>query len=144
MAQSVKTILDELLANHNNWQLQLLNQWPSIVGSIKTRVHLLKIDTDTLTIGVQDSCWLQELYLLSPLLIGTINQKLDHPRIKHLRFKALGTPITKNEQKNKKTVRILPKVTLNSKEQETLAQIKDEQLRNALKNYLIRCHQENS
>lgn len=144
MAQSVKTILDELLANHNNWQLQLLNQWPSIVGSIKTRVHLLKIDTDTLTIGVQDSCWLQELYLLSPLLIGTINQKLDQPRIKHLRFKALGTPITKNEQKNKKTVRILPKVTLNSKEQETLAQIKDEQLRNALKNYLIRCHQENS
>lgn len=144
MAQQVKTILNELLANHNNWQLQLLNQWPSIVGSIKTRVHLLKIDTDTLTIGVQDSCWLQELYLLSPLLIGTINQKLDQPRIKHLRFKALGTPTTKTEQKNKKTVRILPKVTLSSKEQETLVRIKDEQLRNALKNYLIRCYQENS
>ncbi|CAN5161323.1 hypothetical protein BH09DEP1_BH09DEP1_5240 [soil metagenome] len=142
MAQPVKTILDGILSHQNNWQLQLLNQWPTIVQAIKTRVHLLKIEPDTLTIGVQDSCWLQELYLLSPLLIATINQKLDEPRIKQLRFKALGTQETK--QKKETTQRVRPKriVTLSPKEQATLAQIADEQLRNSLKNYLIRCYEE--
>lgn len=142
MAQPVKTILDELLSRQNNWQLQLLNQWPSIVQAIKTRVHLLKIEPEILTIGVQDSCWLQELYLLSPLLIATINQKLDEPRIKQLRFKALGTQ--KEKQTKEKSNYSRPKrvIALSIKEQATLAQIADEQLRLALKNYLIRCHEE--
>lgn len=144
MTQPVKTILDHLLSQHNNWQLQLLNQWPSIVESIKTRVHLLKIDTDTLTIGVQDSCWLQELYLLSPLLIATINQKLDQPRIKQLRFKALGTQKMKEKKEQSKTFRPKRTIILSPQEQATLAQVPDEQLRTALKNYLIRCHEENS
>lgn len=142
MAQPVKTILNDLLSQQNNWQLQLLNQWSTIVQAIRTKVHLLKIESDTLTIGVQDSCWLQELYLLSPLLIATINQKLDEPRIKHLRFKALGTQ--EEKQKKEKTHYVRPKrtITLSPKEQATLAQITDEQLRLALKNYLIRCHEE--
>ena len=142
MAQPVKTILDELLSHQNNWQLQLLNNWPSIVQSIKTRVHLLKIEPDTLTIGVQDSCWLQELYLLSPLLIATINKKLDMPRIKQLRFKALGSPETKEKKESTKRMRSSRTVTLSTKEQATLAQIPDEQLRMCLKNYLIRCYEE--
>lgn len=142
MALPVKTILDELLSHQNNWQLQLLNQWPSIVQSIKTRVHLLKIEPEMLTIGVQDSCWLQELYLLSPLLIATINQKLDQPRIKQLRFKALGTQ--EEKQKKDKTRYVKPKrtITLSTKEQATLAEIGDEQLRTVLKNYLVRCYEE--
>lgn len=142
MALPVKTILDELLSHQDNWQLQLLNQWPSIVQSIKTRVHLLKIEPEMLTIGVQDSCWLQELYLLSPLLIATINQKLDQPRIKQLRFKALGTQEEKQKKDKTAFVRAKRTVTLCPKEQATLASIPDEQLRMVLKNYLIRCYQE--
>ncbi len=143
MALAVKNILEELLSHHNNWQLQLLQQWPSIVSSIKTKVHLLKIDHDTLTIGVQDSCWMQELYLLSPLLITTINQKLDQPRIKQIRFKALGIPERKPAtSKNITTAKHVRTVTLSATEQATLAAISDEQLRVALKNYLIRCYQE--
>lgn len=142
MAQSVKNILDHLLSQQDNWQLQLLNNWPAIVGSIKTKVHLLKIDADMLTIGVQDSCWLQELYLLSPLLIATINQKLDQPRIKQLRFKALGTQFEKKKQEKNRSIRPKHTVTLSPQEHATLAQISDEQLRMVLKDYLIRCHQE--
>ena len=142
MAQPVKTILDELLSQQNNWQLQLLNQWPTIVQAIKTRVHLLKIEPEVLTIGVQDSCWLQELYLLSPLLIATINKKLDEPRIKQLRFKALGTQEEKYKKEKSNFVRPKRTITLSPKEQATLAQVADEQLRLALKNYLIRCHEE--
>ncbi len=142
MAIAVKNILQELLSQQNNWQLHLLQQWPSIVESIKTRVHLLKIESDTLTIGVQDSCWMQELYLLSPLLIAKINQKIDTPRIKHLRFKALGTQEQKKEKEKSSLARPKRSITLSPAEQATLNQITDEQLRSALKSYLIRCHQE--
>lgn len=143
MINPVKKILDNLLSQHNNWQLQLLHNWPTIVGSIRTKVQLLKIQEDTLLLGVLDSCWLQELYLLSPLLIKTINEKLDQPRIKKLRFKIVG--VTDREEKKKApSKRIVSKnVQLSVRERETLNQIKDEQLRQVLKDYLIRCHREN-
>ncbi len=98
---------------------------------------------DTLIIGVLDSCWLQELYLLSPLLIQTINEKLDRPRIKKLRLKAVGITdkkVKKEAPKKKLAHRI---VQLCPREQETLNKIEDEQLRQSLKDYLIRCYREN-
>lgn len=142
MVIPVKRILDSLLSQHNNWQIQLLNTWPTIVGSIRTKVQLLKIQEDTLVIGVFDSCWLQELYLLSPLLIKTINEKLDQPRIKKLRFKTVGIA-DKKEKKEAPAKKVVSKIVqLSARELETLKEIKDEQLRQALKDYLIRCHRE--
>lgn len=142
MVTPVKKILDALLGQGNNWQIQLLNNWPTIVGSIRTKVQLLKIQEDTLIIGVMDSCWMQELYLLSPLLIKTINEKLDRPRIKNLRFKTVGIA-DKKEKREVPSKKIVSKIVqLSAREQETLKNIQDEQLRQVLKDYLIRCHRE--
>ena len=142
MTVSIKIILNSFLGQQNNWQMQLLNNWPSIVGSIKTKVQLLKIHEDTLVIGVLDSCWLQELYLLSPLLLQTINEKLDRPRIKKLRFKTVGISDVKIKKEKARRKSSTALVQLNPREQKTLAQIKDEQLRQVLKEYLIRCYRE--
>lgn len=142
MAVPLKNILDLFLARQNNWQLSLLQNWPTIIGSIKTRVELLKIYDDTLVIGVLDSCWLQELYLLTPLLLQTINEKLDQPRIKKLRFKSLGIidkPVKKETLIKKTSTK---EVILNAQDQEILANVQDEQLRKVLKDYLVRCYQE--
>lgn len=144
MAKEIKTILNSLLAQHNNWQLQLLQCWPSIVGNIKTDVQLLKIYEDTLVIGVMDSCWLQELYLLSPLLIQTINQKLDLPRIKKLRFKSIGITDKKIKKESRKKVTEEKTIQLNAQEKEILVQIKDKQLATFLHDYLIRVYRENT
>lgn len=142
MAIAIKKILDELLTNQDNWQLQLLSHWPAIIGSMKANVQILKIYEDTLVIGVLDSCWLQELYLLTPLLLRQINEKLDKPRIKNLRFKALGIK-EKTARKNigNRSCSI-KQVHLSLQEKERLASIKDEQLREALQQYLYRCHRE--
>lgn len=142
MTTPIKTILNTVLSRHNNWQLQLLDNWPSIVGHIKTKVQLLKMYEDTLVIGVQDSCWLQELYLLTPLLLQTINQKLDRPRIKKLRFKAVGVTDTKIKKKTPITRASVAPVQLSVQEQQMLASIKDGQLRAVLKDYLVRCYRE--
>jgi len=144
MAKEIKTILETLFAHHNNWHLQLLQSWPSIVGNIKTDVHLLKIYEDTLVIGVMDSCWLQELYLLSPLLIQTINQKLDLPRIKKLRFKSIGITDKKIKKESHKKVIVEKAIQLTTRETAMLAQVKDKQLATVLHDYLLRIYRENT
>ncbi len=124
------------------WKIKLLEQWPRIVGPLASKVTIEKIYEDAILLGVYDSSWMQELYLLSPTLLQTINQNLDQPRIKKVRFKLIG------KKKNKKTTTIAkPKnkvqtITLTNVEQATLERIEDPQLRSVLEKFLIRCYRE--
>lgn len=140
MPKNIKDLLPTLLKT-DNWKLTLLSQWSAIFGPLANKVHLEKIHDDTLILGVVDSCWLQELYLLSPLLLTTINETLDQNRIKQLRFKTIGIKKQKQSVAPKKIV-AKKEVTLTQGEREALKNIKDPQLENALKNFLVRCYQE--
>lgn len=142
MTKEIKNVLSLILANHANWKIHLLNNWSTILGPLSSKVYIEKIQEDTLILGVQDSCWLQELYLLSGMLIKTINQTLDQPRIKHLRFKTIG--IKKEKQRNKTTnkARCNEPVSLSAHEYQALQNINDSELQQALKNFLVRCYQE--
>ena len=142
MAQSVKSLVQNIFADQDNWKIKLLKNWPDILGHLNTKVHLEKIEDDCLVLGVSDSCWMQELYMLSPLLLSTINKKLDAPRIKSLRFKKVG--IRKQVIKRAPKRRFNPFVTvpLTPKEERALAHIKDPELSASIKDFLRRCQQE--
>lgn len=140
MAKHIKDLVDQLLPQHKDWKFQLLSNWNNIIGDLHKQVRLEKIHEDSLVLGVTNSSWMQELYLLSPLLIKKINEKLDVPRIKQLRFKIASI------QKQKNKIALMPKklkqVVLSGTEKEALEKIVDEQLRDAMKNFLIRCYHE--
>lgn len=143
MTKHIKSIIETIITDQGNWKLQLLTQWPTIMGNVKTKVNLEKINNDSLVLGVTDSCWLQELYMLSPLLIEAINKKLDYPRIKTLRFKKTG--VTKRVQKKERSgtqPRYLKQITILPHEHKALTCIKDPDLQKALENFLRRCKQE--
>ena len=142
MVQPLKKLLPTIFNKHNDWKFELLTNWPSIVGNLETQVRLEKIYHDTLVLSVQDSCWLQELYLLSPLLIRTINKTLDQPRVKHLRFKTAGVQYKKTKILKNKVLPEIKRVILSKKEEEALNTLEDEQLKKVLKSFLIRCYQE--
>jgi len=142
MTKSIKDLLPTILQNDDNWKFTLLNSWQEIFGTLSSKVHLEKIQEDTLILGVLDSCWLQELYLLSPILLKTINKTLDQPRIKHLRFKTIGIKKNKQQEQLKKKQGQQVEKELSAVEQKALKQLKDQQLSQALKNYLLRCHRE--
>src|SRR5437762_7574752 len=97
MAVYLKDVLHAVINPEKNWKTDLLYKWNEIVGPLHNKVRIEKIHDDTLILGVFHSCWMQELYLLSPLLIKTINEKLDQPYIKQLRFKHIG--IKRTQQK---------------------------------------------
>lgn len=141
MPKTLKSLLPSFIATPNSWQLQLLNNWATIVGNLATKVTLEKIEKETLVLGVYDACWMQELYLLSPLLIDTINQNLDQPRIKQLRFKRAVVK-KKIVQSHDKDMPYPLQRLLTARERAALEKIEDPQLRNALQQFLMRCHKE--
>ncbi len=144
MALLIKEILPSLLPSERQWQIQLLQKWEIILGNLKTRVVLEKIQHDTLVLGVYDASWMQELYLLSPLILETINKNLDQSPIKQLRFKQAHRKKVvhkKNIVKHKKEYTTEP--IMNSKQHDALKQIMDPELKSALYNFLIRCCKEN-
>lgn len=141
MAKNIKDLLPTLLKSSDNWKLTLLSSWPTILGPLSSKIHLEKIQNDTLILGVQDSCWIQEFYLLSPILLKTINKTLDQPRIKHLRFKTIGIRKCKVVKLQNKEEKQTLKVTLTEAECNALKRLKDPQLREVLKKFLIRCQE---
>ena len=141
--QNVKNILDSLLQpsiHHEAWKLNLIKNWPVIIGSLHDKVSLQKITATNVTLGVQDSSWIQELYLLSKIILKKINSHLDQPRILTLRFQC----IEKKESNKKIIVKTLPiKKIKELKPQEIMAlkKIHDPELSRALQGFLQRCLQ---
>jgi hypothetical protein len=85
---------------------------------------------------------LQELYLLSPTLLHTINQHLDRPRLKQIRFKQTMRSTKKESAPKEETTWVKKEVRLNAMEETALERIQDPVLQKALKSFLVRCHQE--
>jgi hypothetical protein len=142
MAQHIKQFLTNILPQEESWKRYLLEHWPTIMGRLHSKVTIENIYEDYLVLGVPDACWLQELYLLSPALIKQINEKLETPRIKQVRFKQVGRMQKKVVLTPQATVRTPKVVQLNEQENNALTRIADTDLQAALKSYLIRCYQE--
>ena len=141
MAHAIKNILQSLLKTDSSWKTELLTKWPEIVGDLGSKVTLEKIQDTTLVLSVANASWMQELYLLSPLLLRTINEKLDQPRIKHLRFKQAELKKKRAPSTFVKTMVDRQEVALSPREQAALEKISDPQLSSALRSFLIRCYQ---
>ena len=138
--QNVKNILDSLLQpslQKEAWKINLIKNWPTIIGSLHEKVSLQKINATSVVLGVYDSSWIQELYLLSKLILKKINSNLDRPRIETLRFQC----IEKKEHVVKKQFFVQQELKRALKPQETLAlqKIHDPQLSAALQSLLQRC-----
>ena len=139
--EHLKTLLSKTF--QATWKIKLLSDWPHIMGNLSNAVSIEKMYDDTLVVGVSNACLLQELYLLSPVLITTINEHLDIPRIKTLRFKHLTRVEKISHTPHQEPLPIEKKnYRLRSCEQQALQNIKDSELKSALQSFLERCQQE--
>ena len=144
MPQSIKNILDSYFSGQENWKIKLLKNWDAIIGKLKKQVRLEKVYDDTVILGVYDGHWMQELYLLSNVLLKTINDALDKPRIKKIRFKLVDTKKEKTPIKEEKSVQsdVQTSIIVSRSELKTLEKIEDPQLRSVLYDFLMRCTRE--
>lgn len=141
MVMLIKEIMPSLLGMPSDWHAALLGQWDTIVGSLKTRVRLEKIQEDTLIIGVYEAHWMQELYVLSQVLIDSINQFLGEPRIKKLRFKLVEERKFKTKKKTGYNLKKKSNaaIVLTAEQSKALKDIVDDQLKDALIQFWARC-----
>lgn len=127
--------------NTNDWRLTLLKAWPTIFGPLSHRVVLESVSETTIVLGVFDACLMQELYLLSTLILNTIN-KLLGTSIQKVRFKRAEMRPHKKDRHSPETSYMLKPVTLTRAESHALATIQDHELQEQLRRYCVRCHRE--
>ena len=135
----LKNFLDPYFAAPDDWRFFLLSNWPTVVGNLHTKMRLEKIQDDMLVIGVYNMHWMHELFMLSRSIIKTINAKLDQPYVTKVRF-VIAEP--REQQKAKKIMKTsIPErsYTLSQRERKVLDGVKDTELQEALKNFLVRC-----
>lgn len=137
--------LHELVANclpADNWRFTLMKAWPTIFGPFSNRVSFEALHDTTMVLGVSDACLMQELYLLSPLIVSTIQKTIGTCSINQVRLKRTefvthqknGTPMHRSHTAKP--------VSLTRAELHALECIADTELKEALRNYSIRCRQE--
>ena len=138
MTKELKSILSNYVNQNKNWEIYLISNWKDIMGKLKEHATLEKVEKDTLIISVTSSSWLQELYLLSNVLIKQINSKLPAPYVKKLKFKLEQKKKFKTREK-KDIKKLKFDIKLSQREEFALKKIKDEELSNQLKKFLIKC-----
>lgn len=140
MAMPIKSVLNSLLNQHNDWRLKVVKNWQTIMGPLHTKVSVEKIENKTLYLASYDSCWLTELHMLSRFIIKNVNAALEGGAIKNVRFSLKTRPEIRSY------ACVPPEVeqpyqpyTLSSQEKAALSSIKDDNLQLVLEQFLKRC-----
>ena len=145
MADPIHKILSNIFPEEHRWKMDLLERWEGLIGNLKDKVSIEKIERDVLTLGVVHPAWSQELFFLSDFLKDKINTALKAQRIKKIRFKTKGD-VRKRVVATKKITQaqvdvcdIDENIALPVNGEKSLQLIKSEECRQALQRYYIRC-----
>jgi hypothetical protein len=148
MAVSFRSVLTQAIPKEHRWKLQLYEAWEAIIGPLKGKVKIEKIEGDTLFLAVCHPSWAQELFLLSNMLKKKINLALNSERIKNIHFKTTSFNFTEKTQTVTITsaylgqLSIKPQTTpvkLTKKEQEALGGVECDDLRKMLQLFYASC-----
>ncbi len=127
--------MSAVLPRAHDWQTRLAREWPNVVGTLSERMRLEQVKGTMLVIGVYDSHWISELFLLTPRIIEEINKFLGSNQVTHLRF-----VIAKRTSSHKKTEFFenseqKPRARMSPRQEKVLSSIKDRQLHDALEKF---------
>ncbi|OGB97592.1 hypothetical protein A3F06_03610 [candidate division TM6 bacterium RIFCSPHIGHO2_12_FULL_36_22] len=140
MVTNLNILVQTALSQQGDWQLFLIKNWKNIIGNLSQHVRLEKIYDSTIILGVYDTHWMQELYMFSNILLDKINDALEEPKVTHIRFKKVNRPVEQKTSITYTKPSASKPIQLSEKEQKALAALSDPELVQALKRFLVRCH----
>lgn len=140
MAIQLKELISDLLNVQGDWHISILENWDKIVGYLSKYTYVCGIKNDTIFLGVFESVWMQELFLMSGNLKDSINDFLGSEKIKHVRLKLVPKRVQKKIKENTITSFYKSPVALRltNAQELALSNIKDEELKRFLINFLER------
>ncbi len=145
MAALLKEYLTKLIPEDQKWKVSLMQNWDIIMGPLKDKVSIAQIKEGTLLLKVVHPAWAQELFLLSSMLKQKINTHLGASHINTIRFITEDIKVDKPLIQDSYLVRHRRKpyneitVELSSKEEATLSNVHDPELKKALELFFVRC-----
>jgi hypothetical protein len=143
VSQKISDILSNIIPADVAWKLTLLRAWPEIIGDLADKVTIFSVENDHLILQTSHSAWAQELNFLAPLILEKINTLLGAGTIRSISFKIIKRrpPQTAFQAgKNTNTLHSAktPAYAMTKQETSKLDSLQDEQLRKALRDYLLR------
>jgi len=140
--KQISNFFGGIIAKKHAWKLELFKRWEEIIGDLKNRVTIEKIEGTFLVLRVTHSVWAHEIFMLSEVIRKKINSSLGKEYINTIRIKT-----AKASDKNKKSIKVckkifpidLKKISLSKIEEKALSNILDHELRNCLQNFGLCC-----
>ena len=145
MAKHISEFLNSFISKENAWKIKLLKDWDKIIGDLKDKVAIEKIERDLLVLRVSHPAWAQELFLLSDVLKKKINSLFDKNYIRQIRFKSAALKKRKNKKNRIKNSfksppsNSLKDVYLTPNEKKSLSKIMDNELAEWLEKFYLCC-----
>jgi hypothetical protein len=143
VSKCIKKLLTSIIPEEHIWKIKLFQNWEKIIGSLKDKVTIEQIKEDILYLGVIHPAWAQELQMLTPILKEKINETLNCPKIKTIRFKLISPKkniyINKHNNCIKNCLRSEICKKLSKNEQLVLDNVKDKELREVIHEFGLRC-----
>jgi hypothetical protein len=140
MARHILSALDNILPTHHAWRLKVLQEWPRIIGALKDKVKLHKIENSFVVLYVTHPGLAQELLMLSDLIREKINAVIGSPRITAIHFRTARRSHTPQKTAPKSfTPAAQPPAPLNAREEKILATVENDELRAALSSFYRTC-----
>lgn len=144
---SLRDLLGVVVPRPADWRIALIAGWQKAVGDLHTQMRLEKIEGSCLVVAVYDSHWMHELFMLTPVIIKTINEFLGSEEVAQMRFvlargrgrfsqyERYGTksgPVPAQKMQRKRCV-------LGSRHEIALRSVKDNELQEVLKAFFDHC-----
>ena len=132
----VATIVGE---DQDDWRKRLMKEWPTIVGNLHQRMRLERVMNETAVIGVYEIHWMQELYMISDMIVSTINQKLGGVYVHKIRFVVADKAHERKEKKRAVLAAACRQKSLAAPQKAALTKIQDQKLKEALSQLWSQC-----
>lgn len=134
--------METIIPEEHRWKVELFTLWGTIIGNMKNKVSIEKIEDDILYLYVSHPAWAHELHLLTPLIKKKINQHFAQPKINIIRFHNRVVPSI--QKFYKKSVAPSSPVTqeqivLTDQENSMLAPLASNPLQSIIAAYFVRC-----
>lgn len=144
MFKHISELLNSLVAPKDEWKIKLFNNWDKVIGKLKDKVIILKVENKLLVLGVTHPAWSQELFMLSDILKNRVNSLFEKEHIKYIRFETLKSKnkeykSLKNKVLDNNEKKIIKKLSLTKNEYVSLTKIKDVELKENIKKFCLKC-----
>ncbi|MCB2182179.1 MAG: DUF721 domain-containing protein [Desulfobulbaceae bacterium] len=138
----IHSLLNSLIAS-KGWKgrvelHRVFTFWDELVGAdIARRAQPYVIRKGVLWVSVSDSVWMQQLHMLKEMFLHKINKRLKKEKFTDIRFQldsTLGRPVVEGDSRAETpVVRSEPDKQSVEEFEKLLAEIEDEQIKNAMR-----------